>query len=127
MRGPTTPTNASPELSPKTATATAIANSKLFPAAVKERGCGVGGDLPAVGCDFDNFTVGVGEIEEDNIWIAWIAAGGDAAFDGEVCSTAIGTCGEGANGLAKGVGAGRLVVVAVEGGDEPVADARRVN
>jgi hypothetical protein len=93
-------------------------------AAVEEGGCGVGGDLPAVGCDFDNFTVGVGEIEEDNIWIAWIAAGGDAAIDGEVCSTAIGTCGEGANGLAKSVGAGRLVVVAVEGGDEPVADAR---
>ena len=76
-------------------------------AAVKERGCGVGGDLPAVGCDFDNFTLGVGEIEEDNIWIAWIAAGGESA-----------------NGLAKGVGAGRLVVVAVEGGDEPVTDAR---
>ena len=34
---PTTPTNASPEFRPKTATATAIASSKLLPAAVNER------------------------------------------------------------------------------------------
>ena len=36
MSGPMTPTKASPEFSPKTATATAIASSKLLPAAVKE-------------------------------------------------------------------------------------------
>ena len=36
MSGPITPTNASPEFNPKTATETAIANSKLLPAAVKE-------------------------------------------------------------------------------------------
>ncbi len=93
-------------------------------AAVKERGCGVGGDLPAVGCDFDNFTLGIGEIEEDGVGVVRISAGGDATLDGEVGSTAIGAGGESANGLAKGVGAGRLVVVAVEGGDEPVTDAR---
>ena len=34
-KGPMTPANACPELSPKTAIATAIANSKLLPAAVK--------------------------------------------------------------------------------------------
>jgi hypothetical protein len=34
--GPTTPTNASPEFSPNIATATAIASSKLVPAAVNE-------------------------------------------------------------------------------------------
>jgi hypothetical protein len=34
--GPTTPTKASPEFNPKTATATAIASSKLLPAAVAE-------------------------------------------------------------------------------------------
>ena len=33
-KGPITPANACPEFSPKTAIATAIANSKLFPAAV---------------------------------------------------------------------------------------------
>ena len=32
--GPITPANACPEFNPKTAIATAIANSKLFPAAV---------------------------------------------------------------------------------------------
>jgi hypothetical protein len=37
INGPTTPTNASPEFRPKTATETAMANSKLFTAAVKER------------------------------------------------------------------------------------------
>ena len=67
-------------------------------AAVEERGCGVGGDLPAVGCDFDNFTVGVGEVEEDSVWIARIAAGGNPAFDGEAGSTAIGAGGEGTDG-----------------------------
>lgn len=35
--GPITPTNASPEFNPSTATATAIANSKLLLTAVKER------------------------------------------------------------------------------------------
>ena len=34
-KGPITPTKACPELSPKTPIATAMANSKLFPAAVK--------------------------------------------------------------------------------------------
>src|ERR1039458_1692212 len=96
-------------------------------AAVEEGGCGVGGDLPAVGGDFDNFTVWVGEIKEDGVRSARVATGGDAAFDGETGSTRIGASGESANGLAKGVRAGRLVVVAVEGGDEPVANARRVN
>jgi len=36
ISGPTTPTKASPELRPKTATETAMASSKLLPAAVKE-------------------------------------------------------------------------------------------
>src|SRR5271168_4898725 len=36
ISGPTTPTKASPDFNPKTATATAIANSKLLPAAVKD-------------------------------------------------------------------------------------------
>ncbi len=36
IKGPTTAANATPELIPNTAIATAIANSKLFPAAVKE-------------------------------------------------------------------------------------------
>ena len=36
LSGPTTPTNASPQFRPKRATATAIASSKLFPAAVNE-------------------------------------------------------------------------------------------
>ena len=67
-------------------------------AAVEERGCGVGGDLPTVGGDFDNFTVWVGEIEEDNIRIARVATGGDPTFDGKAGSTAIGAGGEGANG-----------------------------
>jgi hypothetical protein len=35
ISGPTTLTNASPQFKPNTATATAIASSKLFPAAVK--------------------------------------------------------------------------------------------
>jgi len=34
-KGPITPANACPEFNPKTAIETAIANSKLFPAAVK--------------------------------------------------------------------------------------------
>lgn len=36
-RGPTTPVNASGELSPNVAMATAMANSKLFPAAVNAK------------------------------------------------------------------------------------------
>ena len=92
-------------------------------AAVEEWGCGIGGDLPAAGCDFDDFTVGVGEVKEDSIWIARVASGGYAAFDGEAGSTAIGAGGEGADGLAKGVRAGRLVVITIETRDEPVADA----
>ena len=37
MRGPTTPARASPEAMPKSPTETAMASSKLLPAAVNER------------------------------------------------------------------------------------------
>ena len=42
MSGPITPAKASSEPSPKDAMATAIANSKLFPAEVNERAAVVG-------------------------------------------------------------------------------------
>jgi len=96
-------------------------------AAVEEGGRGVGRDLPTVEGDFDNFAVGVGEIEEDGVRVVGIATGGDVAFDGEAGATAVGPGGERADGLAEGVGTGRLVVIAIEAGDKPVANARRVN
>jgi hypothetical protein len=52
-------------------------------AAVEEGDGWVGGDLPAVGRDFDNFTVGVGEIEQDGVGMMGMAARGDAPVDGK--------------------------------------------
>src|ERR1700682_4790259 len=52
-------------------------------AAVEEGGGWVGSDLPAVARDFDNFAVGVSEIEKDGVGMVGMAAGGDASVDGK--------------------------------------------
>jgi len=92
---------------------------------VEEGGGGVGGDLPAGWCDFDDFAVGVVEIKKDGVGLARIAARGDASMDGKARSAGKGASFEGADGLAKSIVAGRLAVVAIEGVDEPVTETGR--
>ncbi len=94
-------------------------------AAVEEGGGRVGGDLPAAGCNFDDFSVGVVEVEKDGVGLAGIAAGGDTTMDGKARSARKSASFEGANGLAKRIVGGRLAVVAIEGVNEPVAEAGR--
>jgi len=92
---------------------------------VEEGGGWVGGDLPAAGCHFDDFAVGVVEIEKNGIGLARVAARGDASMDGKARSARKSASFEGANRLAKRIVAGRLAVVAIEGVDEPVAETGR--
>ncbi len=93
--------------------------------AVEEGGGGVGGDLPTGGRDFDDFAVGVLEIEKNGVRLARVAARGDASMDGEARSARKGASFEGTDGLAERIVAGRLAVVAIEGVDEPVAETGR--
>jgi hypothetical protein len=95
-------------------------------AAVEEGGSWVGGDLPSGGRDFDDFTVGVGEIEKDSVGVAGMAAGGDASVDGQARCVGKSTGLERADGLTERVIGGRLLVFAIEGVDEPVAETGRV-
>lgn len=85
--------------------------------AVEEGSGWVGGDLPALRRNFDDFAFGVGEIEEDGGGAVWIATGGEAAGDRESGGARIGAGFKSADGLAEGVGSGRLVVFGVEGVD----------
>lgn len=97
-------------------------------ASTVEEGSGrVGFDLPTLGRDFHDFALGVGEIKKDGFGMVRIAFRSYAALDGEAGSTAIGAGGESTDGLAECVGAGRLVMIAVEGGDQPVANAGRID
>src|SRR5437764_472405 len=82
-------------------------------------GSWVGGDLPAGWRDFDDCSVGVGEIEQDGVGMAGMAAGGDASVDGQPRCVGEGASFKGADGLAERVIGGRLVVFAIEGVDEP--------
>jgi len=81
--------------------------------------------LPAGGCDFDDFAVGVVEIKKDGVGLARIAARGDASMDGKARSARKGASFEGTDGLAKRIVAGRLAVVAIESVDEPVTETGR--
>jgi hypothetical protein len=91
-------------------------------AAVEEGGGWVGGDLPAGWCNFDDFAVGIIEIEENGVGLAGVAARGDASMDGKARAARKGAGFEGADGLAERIVGGRLAVVAIEGVDEPVAE-----
>ena len=53
---------------------------------VEEGGSWVGGDLPAGGCDFDDFAVGVVEIEKNGVGLAGVAAYGDTSMNGKARS-----------------------------------------
>src|SRR5713101_6820340 len=77
-------------------------------AAVEEGGGWVGGDLPAGGRDFDDFTVGVGEIEKDGVGVAGVAARGDASVDGKARCVGEGAGFERTDGLTERVIGGRL-------------------
>src|SRR5579871_2600453 len=94
---------------------------------VEEESGGVGGELPTLRSDFDDFAFGVGEVQEDAVGMVRIAFRGDAALDRAAGSTRVGAGGESADGLAERVGAWWLVMIAIEGGDEPVANAGRVD
>ena len=94
-------------------------------AAVEEGGGWVGGDLPAGWCNFDDFAVGIIEIEENGVGLAGVAARGDASMDGKARPARKGPSFESANGLAKRIVGGRLAVFAIEGVDEPVAETGR--
>ncbi|HWY48001.1 MAG TPA: hypothetical protein VNX70_11500, partial [Bryobacteraceae bacterium] len=93
--------------------------------AVEEGGGWVGADLPAGGCDFDDFAVGVVEIKKDGVGLARVATRGDASMDAKARSARKGASFEGTDGLAKRIVAGRLAVVAIESVDEPVAETGR--
>ena len=56
-----------------------------------------------------------------------MASGGDAAVDGETELCASGAGFQSADGLTKGVGSGRLLVLFEKGVDEPVANEGRVD
>jgi hypothetical protein len=95
-------------------------------AAVEEGGVGCGVHAPTLGGDFDEFAGVVGEVETNGVGVERIAAGGDAAVDWETELAAGGAGFQGADGLTKGVGSGRLLVLLEEGVDEPVANEGRV-
>ena len=91
-----------------------------------EEGCGgIGDDPVSGGCDFDAFAVGVREIEQEGARMARIATGGDTAVNGKAGSAGQGVGFESADGLAERVIGGRFAVLAIEGVDEPVAEAGR--
>ena len=94
-------------------------------AAVQESGGRVGSDLPAAWRDFDDFAGGVVQIEKNCVGLARIAAGSDTSMDGKARAARKSASFEGANGLAKRIAGGRLAVAAIEGVDEPVAEAGR--
>ena len=91
-------------------------------AAVEEGGRWVGSDLPAGGCDFDDFAFGIAEIEKNGIGLARIAASGDTSMYRKERSTRKGAGLKGADGLAERIVAGRFAVLAIESVDEPVAE-----
>ena len=91
-------------------------------AAVEEGGRWVGSDLPAGGCDFDDFALGIAEIEKNGIGLARIAASSDTPMYRKAWSARKGAGLESADGLAEGIVAGRLAVLAIESVDEPVAE-----
>ena len=84
---------------------------------------GLGGDAPAAGGDFDELTLGVGEVEEDLFGEESGAAGADTAEDGETRVVAV-LAGLGLEVIedgVEGVGGGKSVVLAVELIEEPIA------
>ena len=83
-----------------------------------------GGGLPAGGGDFDEVTLGIGEVEEDAVRGGAVAATGDAEGDADVEAGGVG----GGLGFevrtegAEGVGGGDGLVEGVALGEEPIAE-----
>jgi hypothetical protein len=94
-------------------------------AAVEKGGSWVGCDLPAGGRDFDDFTVGVSDIEKDGVGMVGMAARGDAPVDGEARCVGESTSLERTDSLTERIVGRRFVVFAIEGVDEPVAKTGR--
>ena len=92
---------------------------------MEEGGGWVRGDLPAGGCDFDDFAVGVVEIEKNGVGLVRITSRGDAPMDGKARPARKGAGFEGTNGLAKRIVGGRLGMLPIKGVDEPVAETGR--
>jgi hypothetical protein len=86
---------------------------------------GGGADAPALGSDFDEFAVGVGEVEEEAGGDVGIVDEADAAADEDVGIVEVGGEGAGLEEVEEGVPdvGGRVgIVLGPVAGDEPVAE-----
>jgi hypothetical protein len=87
-----------------------------------------GGDLPAVGGDFDVLRIVIGEVKEDAVGDGAAAAGGDATGDWEAADLVGGGLGfeEIEDGVA-GVGRRDGVVLGVDAVVKPIAESGGAN
>ena len=95
-----------------------------------EEDVGAGGGFPAGGGDFDELTIGIGEIEEDLIGDTARAGGSDAAKDGKALPAFVVMAGAGFEEVEEGVelvGSKQEFVAAVELVEEPIAEGGRAD